>query len=117
MNNVDVFPNWSGVVKTGGRLNIDKALRNQTVCTFNAGASQFNTLARGVVITLNVAAPTNCDYAVKSDVRWITVLDTAPLSGNGTVRLHISLSRTALRTGTVRIGDQTVTVRQARNGL
>ncbi len=33
MNSVDPLANWSGVVKTGGRLNIANALSNQTNCT------------------------------------------------------------------------------------
>ena len=116
LNSVDVLGPWAGIVKTGGRLNVDRALRNQTVCSFNAGASQFNIVPRGGIITLNIGAPTNCDYAVKSDLKWVTVLDNAPKSGSSTVRIRVSLSRTALRTGTIKIGDQTVTIRQARYG-
>ena len=34
LNNVDVLANWNGLVKTGGRLNVFKAMQNPTVCDF-----------------------------------------------------------------------------------
>ncbi len=41
MNTVDVLPQWNGIVKTGGRINVARALQNQTVCTFTpANSSQ-----------------------------------------------------------------------------
>jgi subtilisin family serine protease len=56
LNNVDAVAAWNGLVKTGGRLNVDKALRNQTVCTFSPAANTVTVPTRGGVFTLNVTA-------------------------------------------------------------
>ena len=34
INSVDVLSNWNGIVKSGGRINVARALQNQTVCAF-----------------------------------------------------------------------------------
>jgi subtilisin family serine protease len=115
MNTVDVLAAWNGVVKTGGRLNIQRALQNQTVCSFNL--SQTNILAptKGGVYTVNVIVPANCDYAAKSSVKWLTVTSASPLSGNGAVTIRVATNQQISRTGTIRIGDQILTVTQSRN--
>ena len=115
MNTVDVLAAWNGVVKTGGRLNVQRALQNQTVCSFNL--SQTNILAptKGGVFTVNVTVPTNCDYAVKSSAKWISVTSTSPLSGNGSVTFRVSTNQQISRTGTIMVGGQTITITQSRH--
>jgi subtilisin family serine protease len=115
MNTVDVLPAWSGIIKTGGRLNIDRALRNQTVCSFNLSSSSLylsgSQAANGSV---NVTVATNCDYSVKSNVSWITVTSANVGSGNGTVNFSVAADPIidGRRFGTITIADKTFTVAQ-----
>ena len=114
MNTVDPVAAWASLVKTGGRLNVDRALRNQTVCTFSPATSLMTVPTKGGVFTVNVIAGQNCDYSVKSNVAWVRVLNTDTMSGNGTVTFRVTVNSTITRTGTINIGGQTFTVRQAR---
>ena len=120
LNNVDVLVAWNGLVKTGGRLNVFKAMQTPTVCTFNAGSSGNNTMfvrVRGGTYTVNVTAAQNCDYTVKSNTGWITVVTTAPLSGNGSFSFQVGRGPANDRVGTVSLGDQTFTVTQTRRKI
>lgn len=115
MNTVDALAQWNGVVKTGGRLNVDRALRNQTVCNFSLSQSSvFIPGTSGGNYTVNVSAPTNCDYSATSDVNWITVTNGNPGSGNGTVSFTVQNNPIAnqQRIGTITIGNQTYIVTQ-----
>ena len=121
LNNVDILPAWSGIVKTGGRLNIFHAMQNPTVCTFNT-PSGLNVLAPGGSYSINVTSPVNCDYMIKSNVSWITfpgytIPGSYVLSGNGTVNIQVAAMPSGRRTGTITIGGQTFTVRQTRKRI
>ena len=115
MNTVDVLPAWTGLVKSGGRLNVDRALRNQTVCTFATPTNSITVPTKGGVFTVNVTAGTNCDYFVKSTVKWIRVLSTDTLSGNGQFTFRVTANPTITRSGNITIGGQNYTIRQSRN--
>jgi subtilisin family serine protease len=112
MNNVDVLPAWSGVVKTGGRLNVFKAMQTQTVCSF---PTLMNVPTKGGTFTVNLTPGQNCDYSVKSTVKWIKLDGQTLFSGNGTITFRVTVNPTITRTGAIKIGDQTFTVRQSRN--
>ncbi|HEY0461710.1 MAG TPA: S8 family peptidase, partial [Pyrinomonadaceae bacterium] len=60
MNTVDGLAAWNGIVKSGGRLNVQRALQNQTVCGFNLSQANIQASTKGGVYTINVAAATNC---------------------------------------------------------
>ena len=117
MNTVDVLPAWNGLVKTGGRLNVSRALLNQTVCTFNLSQTALTANNSGGSYTVNITAPTNCDFASASRVSWITVTNGNPGSGNTTVSFTVQANNVpdAQRSGTIIIGDQTLTVTQGTN--
>jgi subtilisin family serine protease len=115
MNTVDVLAAWNGVVKSGGRLNVQKALQTPTVCSFNLSQAGFTAPTKGGLFTVNVTAGTNCDYAVKSNAKWISVTSAQPLSGNGAVTFRVATNQVISRTGTITIGDQVLTVTQSRN--
>lgn len=112
MNTVDPLSNWTGFVKTGGRLNVARALQNQTVCTFSSPDASKTISRTGGVFTISINAPQNCDYEVKSNVSWITVTTTAPLSGNGTVSLNVAPTPKSSRSGTISIGGQIYKITQ-----
>ena len=115
MNTVDILAVWNGVVKTGGRLNVQRALQNQTVCSFNLSQTDLTAPTKGGVFTVNVTVPANCDYAAKSNAKWINVTSATTLSGNGAVTFRIATNQQISRTGTINIGGQTLTVRQSKN--
>lgn len=116
MNTVDVLANWNGVVKTGGRLNVVNALQNQTVCNFNLSQSSLQARTKGGVYTIDVTSAQNCDYSVKSNNRWIQVIDQLPAySGNNTITFRVTVNPTISRVGMMTIAGQTFTVTQSRN--
>lgn len=115
MNTVDQLPQWNGFVKTGGRLNVSNALLNQTVCTFNLASTSMTAPTKGGYFSVNVTAGPNCDYAVKSNVKWLQLSSSDSLSGSGTVTFRVGLNQTISRTGTISIAGQTFTVSQSRN--
>ncbi len=115
LNTVDVLPAWTGIVKTGGRLNVDRALRERTVCTFQTPNTTITVPTKGGVFSVNIAAGQNCDYSVKSTANWISVMSSDNLSGNGTVTFRVTVNPTITRTGTILIGGETLSIRQSRN--
>ncbi|MEJ7848632.1 MAG: S8 family serine peptidase [Pyrinomonadaceae bacterium] len=117
MNTVDVLPNWNGVVKTGGRLNVSNALLNQTVCSLNTPNSSITVPTKGGTFSVNITAPQNCDYSVRSPVKWIKISGPDSLSGNGTFTFRVTVNPTITRSATIDIGGQTYTVNQSRNGI
>lgn len=113
MNTVDPIAAWSGLIKTGGRLNVDRALRNQTVCTF---PTAMTVPTKGGVFTLNLAPGTNCDYFVRSTSNWIKIVGgNQQFSGNGTVTFRVNVNPTITRVGTIKFGEQSLTITQSRN--
>ncbi|MFM9902972.1 MAG: S8 family serine peptidase [Pyrinomonadaceae bacterium] len=114
LNNVDVLANWNGVVKTGGRLNVFKAMQFPTVCTFNTGGNLMRVRPRGGNFRIGMTVAQNCDYSVKSNANWITLTSSNVGSGNGTVTITVSPNAGAARTGTISIAGQAYTIRQGR---
>jgi hypothetical protein len=113
MNNVDVLPAWSGVVKTGGRLNIFKAMQSPTICTFTPSTPPAMTFPGGAS-SFNVTVANNCDYMPKSNATWITITNSTSLSGNGTVTYSVAQNNTGgNRTGTIMFAGTTATIKQA----
>lgn len=118
MNTVDSLAQWNGVVKTGGRLNVDRALRNQTVCRFTLDRTSQLTSAAGGTFNITVSASANCDFSAIGNVDWITVTNGNPGSGNSTVTFNVSPNSAGfLRTGVIKIAGQTFTVNQGDLGL
>ncbi len=117
MNTVDVLPQWNGIVKTGGRLNIFKAMQNQTVCTYVLSRQSQQIFPEGGTFTVNVSSPVNCDYAVKSNASFIKITNGNPGSGNGSVTFTVERNSSLPRSGTIIIGDQTFTVSQSGNEI
>ncbi|HVF47715.1 MAG TPA: S8 family serine peptidase, partial [Pyrinomonadaceae bacterium] len=116
MNTVDPLPAWNGVVKTGGRLNVDRALRNQTTCTFTPEAMTIAAPTKGGTFSVNVTSAPNCDFSVKSNVNWIKVGTAEAMNGTGGVTFFVKVNPTIRRTGTVTVAGQTLTITQSRQG-
>ncbi len=117
MNAVDALPQWSGFVRTGGRLNVFEALQHPTVCNFGLSETSVIAPTKGGQFTVNVTAQPNCDYSVRSTANWIVVNGAPVLSGNGHVKFLVRMNTGIRRTGTIKIGEQTFTVSQTRDGI
>lgn len=117
MNTVDPLPAWQTIVKTGGRLNIANALQNPTVCSFQLSSSSVTMPTKGGPVNITVSAPTNCDFSVKSESKWISVLTPAVSSGNAVISLWVTVNPGITRTGTVKVNGTPVTVTQSRTGI
>ena len=114
LNNVDVLPAWSGIVKTGGRLNVLNAMQTPTVCTFSPSTSTFNFGATSTGSSFTVTVANNCDYMPRSNAAWVTVTNTGPLSGGGTVTFAIAQNPGGSpRSASIAFGGTSVTVNQA----
>lgn len=119
MNNVDSLPQWTGtpetggfVVKSGGRLNVAKALQNPTICTFTLSGTSQTIPSDGGSYSLSVFAPANCDFSAVSNDSWITVTKGNQGSGNSTLNFNVSSTTSASRTGSITIAGQTFTINQ-----
>jgi thermitase len=112
LNNVDLLPAWSGVVKTGGRLNIFKAMQTPTTCSFTP-SSPTPVGSTGGSASFTVTVANNCDYMPKSNAAWITITNSAPLSGNGTVTYTVAQNNTGSNRGSmITFAGMTVTINQ-----
>lgn len=119
MNTVDQLPQWNGVIKTGGRINVANALQNQTVCNYSLSKSSQFAPTKGGYFTVNVTAAPNCDYSAQSNSNWVHISnpDALSLSGNKTITFRVSFNRTITRVSTITIAGITFSVRQSRSGM
>ena len=114
MNSVDQLPQWNGVVKSGGRLNVANALQHQTVCIYDLASPSIRISNKGGFASVDVAAPQNCEFSVKSSSYWIHVHSDSMMTGSGTVTFRVTVNPTITREGTITIAGQAFTVRQSR---
>ena len=115
MNTVDQLPQWNGVIKTGGRVNVANALQNQTVCNFALSKSSQFAPTKGGYFSVDVTAAPNCDYSAKSNSNWVHISNPESLSGNKTITFRVSINPTITRASTITIAGVALTVRQSRN--
>lgn len=115
LNSVDQLPGWANVVKTGGRLNVARALQDQSVCSFGASASTVVMPTKGGYFSIDVTAGANCDYQVRSNAKWVRVSGSDSRSGNSTVTFRVTVNPTISRAATVNIGGTEITVSQSRS--
>jgi subtilisin family serine protease len=113
MNSVDALSQWNGVVKSGGRLNIARALQNPTICTYTLDRTLQNVSTAGGTFSVSVAAAPNCDYSVVSNSAWIKIDSPRDGSGNGTVTFTaLPSASSSAQIGSITIAGQTFTVNQ-----
>jgi subtilisin family serine protease len=113
INTVDAVPAFNGLVVSGGRINVSRALTQQTVCNFSLSQPSLSIPRAGGNGSVNVTAQGGCSWGAFTSANWITVPLTAAGNGNGTVNFTVAPNTTgASRTGTINIGGQTFTVTQ-----
>lgn len=79
----------------------------------SASPSVVNPGSAASTVSIAVSGTTGCAWTAKSNVSWISVASGGSGSGSGTVTLNISKKNgKSSRTGTVTIGNATVTVNQ-----
>lgn len=111
MNTVDALSQWSGAVKTGGRLNVARALQAPTVCAFTFDKNFLAASSGGGTFSFNVTAPTNCEYAATSGKSWIRITGGANGSG-GAVTFSVAPNFKLARVGRISVGGQILTITQ-----
>jgi hypothetical protein len=114
LSSVDQLPAFSGFNRSGGRLNVDRALNQQTVCTFVPDSPEMIVPTKGGVFEMNITAPQFCDYFVRSSVNWIHVMSEDTESGSTRVKFRVTVNPTINRSATVNIGSGSFTVSQRR---
>ncbi|MDQ4123915.1 MAG: S8 family serine peptidase [Acidobacteriota bacterium] len=112
MNSVDVLSQWNGVVKTGGRLNVARAIQMPTACSYSFPTQFAPIPATGGSITINVVAPPNCDFSVASLDSWLLVDSGNPGSGNATVVISAGSNNGQPRGGSIKIAGQNIGIVQ-----
>ncbi len=103
------FTTFNGVP----RFRIVRLLGDESGCATSVLPAVANVSALGGEGVVTVTAAGSCAWQAVSNVPWITVLSGATGSGNGTVRYRVAAHRGQVRTGTLTISGQTVTVNQA----
>lgn len=114
MNTVDKLPAFDGFVRSNGRLNVDRALRNETVCSVVLPDSDLRVQTKGGVFKLRYDLAPNCELTVNSDVRWIHLMGGREISGAGEISFRVMLNSVMSRSGTLRVGDRSITISQIR---
>ena len=84
MNTVDGLAQWNNIVKTGGRLNVDGALRNQTVCNFTLNRNSQQVFPHGGTFSFTVPRRQLRLFGDHVMLNWITITSGNPGSGNDT---------------------------------
>lgn len=88
MNTVDALPQWSGLILTGGRINVARAIAQPTVCKFRLSTTATSWPYGGGSGTVGVTSATNCGFAGWSDQPWV-VVTSDPGSGNGSTTFTV----------------------------
>ena len=116
MNTVDVLPQWTGLILTGGRVNVASAIANPTVCSFSLSAQSASYQVTGGSGSIGVNSAMNCGFAGYSNQPWVTVTSN-PGSGNGSVEYTVLPNLgTDPRTATLNIAGRLVTITQYGTG-
>jgi hypothetical protein len=77
----------------------------------SAAAESFNELGDSRSVTITTGA--GCSWSARSNDSWLTIVSGASGSGTGTMRYQVApMSTAGSRTGTITVGDQTITITQ-----
>jgi subtilisin family serine protease len=116
MNTVDALPQWSGVVLSGGRINVANAIANPTVCTYALSAAAASFPFQGGNGAFDVNSGTNCGFAAFSDQPWVLITSN-PGAGAGAVQYTVAPNYSlAPRTATLFVAGRLFTITQSGSG-
>jgi subtilisin family serine protease len=118
LNSVDVLPQWSASgatpakVRTGGRLNVARALQSPTACSYPLSPVGTGLPAGGGGGSFGAQTQPNCDWSAGTDASWITITSGARQSGAGSVSYTVAPNGGPARVGHITAGGQTFIVAQ-----
>jgi subtilisin family serine protease len=116
MNTVDVLPQWSGLILTGGRINVARAIAQPTVCSFTLSSYANSFPMTGGNGTFGVSSATNCGFAAFSSEPWV-IVTSDPGSGNGSADFTVAPNvGSEPRTATLFVSGRIFTITQAGTG-
>jgi len=111
LGSVDVLPQWTDVVASGGRLNLARALQNLKNCTFSLASLSQSFAADGGGSSVNVSVTGGCDWPAIRNAGFLTINSGSMGSGNGAVDYSVAAnSNNTPRAGTLTIAGRTFTV-------
>ena len=103
----------NGAINVNGQRAVIQQAASACQIDTSVSASQFPAAGGAGVVT--VATPPGCAWTASSMVSWITVAP-ASGSGNGNVNFTVAGNSGTARTGTIAIGELSVTIQQASGG-
>lgn len=114
INTVDQLPAFAGFNRSGGRLNVNRALNEPAVCTYQPEISEMLVPTKGGTFEMNITAPPFCDYSVRSGAKWVYITSDSTASGSSTVKFRVAVNSTINRSTIVEIGNGSFMVSQRR---
>jgi subtilisin family serine protease len=116
MNTVDVLPQWSGLILTGGRINVGNAIASPTICNYSLSSEAISFPIQGGSGTFDVSSATNCGFAGYSDQPW-AIVTSNPGAGSGSVDYAVLPNYgLASRTATLLVAGRVFTITQSGSG-
>ncbi|QQS32459.1 MAG: S8 family serine peptidase [Acidobacteriota bacterium] len=115
MKTVDQLPAFTGFNRSGGRLNVSRALNEPVVCTFQPNSAEIVVPTKGGWYEMSVTAPQFCDYSVRSGTKWVHITSESTESGSSTIKFRVGVNPTINRSAVIKIGSGTFTVSQKRS--
>jgi hypothetical protein len=114
MRSVDQLPAFTGFNRSGGRLNVSRALNEQTTCNIQPAAPGIVVPTKGGSFEMSITAPQFCDYFVRSTARWVHITSESTDTASTTIKFRVSVNPTINRTATVQVGSGSFAVVQRR---
>ena len=106
---------WANTpVRSGGRLNVARALLNQTVCEFDISTRVIHARTKGGYHTIGISSAPNCDFSIKSGASWIWVDGPDADAGGAQIRFRVAASPFLKRSAVLSVAGQPVSVNQGR---
>jgi all-beta uncharacterized protein len=116
-SNYTVAPNTTGTVRSG-----TLTVAGQTVtitqaansCTYSVSPTTASAPSTGSNASVSVTTGSSCAWTATSAVGWITITSGASMAGLGSTNYTVAANMTgSVRTGTLTVAGQTVTITQA----
>ena len=116
-SNYTVAPNTTGAVRTGTLTVAGQTVtitQSANSCTYNVSPTSVSAPSTGSNASVSVTTGSSCAWTATSMVAWITITSGASMAGLGSTNYTVAVNATgSVRTGTLTVAGQTVTITQA----
>ena len=116
-SNYTVAPNTTGAVRTGTLTVAGQTVtitQSANSCTYNVSPTSVSAPSTGSNASVSVTTGSSCAWTATSMVAWITITSGASMAGLGSTNYTVAVNPTgSVRTGTLIVAGQTVTITQA----